>query len=252
VETTAAVHGDHFVLNGSKKWISFGQLADLFLIVAKCDGKPSAFLVEKQASGVHIEPIRGMLGFRSAMLAQIDLKACTVPRDHLVGRIGFGLSHVVGAALDLGRFCIAWGGVGLAQAALDACVDYVRSRRQFGKELREHQLIQELIADMLTNVRAARALCRDAAAMQDTGSPDAIIETSIAKYFSGRTAFKVATDAVQIHGANGCVESSPVQRYFRDAKLLEIVEGSNQIQQLIIARCGLVQAARQGSGASHG
>ncbi len=238
VETTAVLSDGSYILNGDKKWISCGQIANLFLIIAQCDGKPSAFLVERESPGFSMEPISGMLGFRSAMLAELHFEDCRIPEENLVGKIGFGFSYVAGTALDHGRYCVAWGSVGLAQACLEACLRYTSERKQFGAYLKEHQLIQQMIAEMITNTKAARLLCYHAGYLKDIGDPDLIMETAIAKYFASKTAVNAALDAVQIHGANGCSSEYPVQRYLRDAKIMEIIEGSSQMQQIIIARHG--------------
>jgi alkylation response protein AidB-like acyl-CoA dehydrogenase len=169
------------------------------------------------------------------MLARLYLKDCRIHDESLLGKVGFGLSHVGGAALDFGRYSIAWGCVGLAQACLEACISFTNERKQGGVFLREHQLIQRMIADMLTNITAARMLCYRAAYERNAGSPGLLREACIAKYFASQTAYKAATDAVQIHGALGCSSESPVQRYFRDAKVMEIIEGTSQIQQVLIS-----------------
>lgn len=254
IETTAVAEADGWRIDGRKRWISFGHSANLFLILAKADGKAAAFLVERGTEGFSTEPITGMLGFRSANIADVHLRGCRVPGDHLVGRIGFGFSHVASAALDHGRYCIAWGCLGLSQAALEACLDYTSTRTQFGALLKTHQLIQEMIADMFTQISAGRMLCYRAAYLKAQGDPKLIMETSIAKYFTSRLAVNVALDAVQIHGANGCSDAYPVQRYLRDAKVMEIIEGSNQMQQIIISKHGYHdhmsqrRAARQAAG----
>ncbi len=235
-QTTAVKDGDSYILNGQKKWISFGQVANLFLILAQVDGKATAFLVERNREGFSTIPIKGMLGFRSAMLASLQMDNCRIPASNMVGRIGFGFSHVAGTALDQGRYCIAWGCLGLAQGCVDASVAYSTERKQFGVSLKEHQLIQELVADMITQTQAAKMLCYHAAFLRDIKDPSVIMETSMAKYFASRNALKVASDAVQIHGANGCSDAYPVERHFRDAKIMEIIEGSNQMQQIIISR----------------
>jgi len=172
------------------------------------------------------------------MLAELEFDECPVPRANMLGRVGFGLLTAVSTGLGLGRYSVAWGCVGIAQACVDACVKYTNQRMQFGLLLKEHQLIQQLMADMITNVRAARLLCCQAGYLKDLGDPDEILNTFIAKYFSSRAAMKIAADAVQIHGANGCGPEHSVQRYFRDAKVMEIIEGSNQIQQITIATHG--------------
>jgi alkylation response protein AidB-like acyl-CoA dehydrogenase len=235
VETTATPHGDGYIVNGQKKWITCGQIANLFLLFAQCEGKPVAFLVERNSPGLTIKPIRGLLGTRASMLAELRLDACQVAKEDLVGGVGFGFAAVAASALDLGRYSVAWGCVGIGQACLDACLWYTSERKQFGVYLREHQLIRQMITDMVTNVKAARLLCYQAGYLKDIGDPSATAETFVAKYFASTMATKVAGDAVQIYGANGCSSEYPVQRYLRDAKIMEIIEGSTQIQQLIIA-----------------
>ncbi|MBF0425582.1 MAG: acyl-CoA dehydrogenase family protein [Magnetococcales bacterium] len=239
VETTATLQADgSYTLNGDKKWISCGQIADIFLIFAQSEGKPVAFLVERDRPGFSRQPITGLLGFRAAMLASLSLRDCNVPEANMVGRPGFGFSHVAGAALDHGRFCVASGCVGLTRACLEACLDYTNQRKQFGVYLREHPLLQRMIADMIAQIEAARLLCRDAGRLKEERHPRSIMATSTAKYFASTMAARAASDAVQIHGAHGCGPEYPVQRYFRDAKIMEIIEGSNQIQQTIIAKYG--------------
>lgn len=236
VETTATPDGDGYVLDGCKRWITFGQIADLFLVFTRCEGKPTAFLVERDRPGVSVTPIQGMFGTRAAMLAEIRLDGCRVPGESTLGRVGFGLSHVVAAGLEQGRYSVAWGAVGVAQACLDASLRYASERKQFGVPLAEHQLIRAMITDMITNVRAGRLLCCRAGYMRQIGDPSAQAEVMVAKYYCARMAAQVATDAVQIHGAVGCSADSPVSRHLRDAKILEIIEGSNQIQQIAIPR----------------
>ncbi|MDR1057720.1 MAG: acyl-CoA/acyl-ACP dehydrogenase [Coxiellaceae bacterium] len=237
VETTAAAKGNgKFVINGKKKWISCGQIANLYLVVAQCDGRPTAFLLERTNPCLTVSPIKNMYGFRSAMLAELTFNNCEVGEENIIGKIGFGFSYVANTALDHGRYCIGWGCVGLGQACLDASLEYASTRKQFGVQLRKHQLILQMIADMATEIKAARALCLHAAYLKNINEPDLIMETSIAKYFASKIALRAANNAVQIHGANGCSNEFPVQRYLRDAKITEIIEGSTQIQQLIISQ----------------
>jgi hypothetical protein len=248
VQTEASVDGKDYVLNGEKRWISFGQVADIFLIFAQVEGKPAAFLLERGTPGFSTEAIGGMLGFRSAMLAGLHMDACRIPAGNMIGNIGFGISHVGGTALDHGRYCVGWGSLGLLEGCVNACLEYTDKRKQFGSFIKGHQLIQEMIAEMIVQTKAARLMCYHAACLKERGDPSQIMETSIAKYFTSRIAVKVALDAVQIHGANGCSDRYPVARYLRDAKILEIIEGSNQMQQIIISRYGYqeyVMAKRQ-------
>ncbi|MEC4892947.1 MAG: acyl-CoA dehydrogenase family protein [Oscillatoria sp. PMC 1051.18] len=241
VETTATNSGDSYILNGQKKWITYGQIADVFLVFAQWDDRPSAFLVPKNSPGLTIKPISGMLGVRASMLAELHLNDCQIPQENLLGKRGFGFSCVANSALDYGRYSVAWGCVGIAQACLEACLQYTSQREQFGVALKEHQLIRQMITEMLVNVKAARLLCYQAGYLKDKGDPRSIMETSIAKYFASTTATKIANDAVQIHGGNGCSSDYPVQRYWRDAKIMEIIEGSTQIQQIAIADYGYQQ-----------
>ena len=229
VATTAVLEHDHYVLHGCKKWITYGQIAGIFLLFAQLDGKMCAFLVERNAPGLSTVPINGMLGTRASMLAELHLHGCVVAKENLVGGIGFGLAPIATSALDIGRYSVACGSVGIAQACLDAVLAYSSVREQYGALLKEHQLIQQMVTDMMTNVSAARLLCQHAGSLKDKGDPASPMETFIAKYFASTAAMKAASDAVQIHGALGCSSEYPVQRYLRDAKVMEIIEGSSQI-----------------------
>ena len=238
VETTAELRGDAYILNGVKKWTTYGQIADLFLIFAQSNGQISAFLVTRDTPGLQTKPLYGMLGTRASMLAELHLNDCHVAKEMLIGGRGFGLASVAQSSLDIGRYSVAWGCVGLAQRCLELSLEYASTRKQFGVYLREHQLVQQMLADMITQIKAARLLCLQAGHSKTIGTPETIMETWIAKYFASTTATKVANNAVQIHGANGCSADSSVQRYLRDAKIMEIIEGSTQIQQVTIAQYG--------------
>jgi len=238
VKTQATPAGGDVVLNGHKKWITYGQIADVFLVFAQGEGGPSAFLVERDRPGVHTEPILGLLGLRASMTASLHLEGCRIPGDNLVGRKGLGISHVAAVALDSGRYSVAWGCVGILEACLEACVAYTSEREQFGVLLKEHQLVRRMVTDMVTNLSAARLLCLEAGRLRDAKDPGALEASSIAKYFASTAAVRAADDAVQLHGANGCGSDYPVQRYLGDAKIMEIIEGSSQIQQLTIAEYG--------------
>jgi glutaryl-CoA dehydrogenase (non-decarboxylating) len=243
IRTEAVASGDDFLLIGHKKWITFAQIADLFLVFARSQRGPCAFLLERNAPGLMISPVHGMLGTRASMMAELRLEECRVPKQNLVGAPGFGLSHVASSALDCGRYSVACGSVGIAQACLEACLRYTGRRKQFGALLRDHQLVQRMIARAVVGVRAARLLCYHAGQLKDAGDPASMIETSIAKYFACTTAAEIARDAVQIHGANGCSSDYPVERFYRDAKIMEIIEGSNEIQEITIAQSASQEVA---------
>lgn len=236
IQTKAQRVGDEYIISGQKKWITFGQRADVFLVFAHSEGQAVALLVERDTPGLSIHPISGLVGFRGSMLAELRFEECRVPAENLIGAVGFGLALVANNGLTHGRYSTAWGAAGLARACRDASLDYVKERKQFDHYLKDHQLIQQMIADMVTNTMAARHLCHRAGQLWDMNDSNATFATSLAKYFSSVHASRAATDAVQIHGAKGLSNEYPVQRYMRDAKVMEIVEGSTQIQQILIAQ----------------
>lgn len=224
-----------WVIDGHKRWITYGAVADLFLVVGAGEDGPTALLVERGAPGVSTELITDLVGIRASMTANVRFDGSRVPETALLGRSGLGVSHVTGAALDLGRYTVAWGCVGILDACLDTSVAYAREREQFGRPIRDHQLVRRLISDMYTDGRAARLLCAEAGRLRDEGSPSAMAAASTAKYFASTAAMRASTSAVQLHGANGCGPEYPVQRYLGDAKVMEIIEGSSQLHQTGLA-----------------
>ncbi len=236
IELQAVAQGDDYILSGTKKWITFGQRADLLLVFARTSEQPLVFVVERQTPGITTLPIHGLLGLRGAMTADLHFQECRVAATQVVGRGNFGYEALLSAALDHGRYTVAWGCVGLIRACLEASLAYTQTRQQFGRYLHDHQLIQQMVTDMVTALHAAQLLCYQAGYSKEIGSPDAVMETYVAKYFASTAATRVAGNAVQIHGAVGCSDNFPVQRYFRDAKIMEIIEGSTQIQQITIAK----------------
>ena len=215
-----------------------GQVADLFLVFAQWDGKPSAFLVERQTPGLTIQPMAGLLGLRGLMLAELQLQDCRIAAENLVGAAGFGIDAVAAMALNLGRYSIAWGAVGMAQACMEACLQYSVRRRQFGTYLKDHQLIRKMISDMLVEINAGRLLCHDAGRLQARRDPAAVAHIMMAKYYTTRMAHRVVNDAVQVHGALGLSDALVLERNLRDAKVMEIIEGTTQMLQLSIAEYG--------------
>jgi len=234
-QSTAVTAGDRLLLNGEKSWVTFGQRADLFLVLARYEGETSAFLVDRDSPGLTVSPVDGLLGTRGAMLANLRFEDCLVPKKNIVGKPGFGFNMVASEALNHGRYSVACGCVGLLRACLEASVAYTATRRQFGTEIREHQLVRQKITDMMINLRCAELLCRHAGELKDQRDSRAIAETMMAKYYASTSAVRAAGDAVQLHGANGVSDRYPVARYYRDAKIMEIIEGSTQILQTIIA-----------------
>lgn len=236
--TRAERDGGSYVLTGVKAWITHGGQADFYSVFARTSGERSRGIsclhVPAGTPGVSAAAPEHKMGMRASATAQMIFDGARVPADHLIGEEGHGFAIAL-AALDTGRLGIAACATGVAQAALDCAVSYARERRQFGKPLIEFEGIAFLLADMATAVEAARALYRSAARRKDAGEPFGT-QAAMAKLLASDTAMRVATDAVQVLGGAGYVEDFPAERYFREAKVLQIVEGTNQIQRLVIGR----------------
>jgi alkylation response protein AidB-like acyl-CoA dehydrogenase len=185
-----------------------------------------------------------MLGLRGSMLAELSLDDCEIPGDCRVGSVKMPDGLVTATALHLGRYSVAWGSLAIAEACVHESFRHAGERTQFGSPIGEHQLVRRMLTDMLADVRAARLLCYRAGYLRETGDPGAVQATLIAKYFASRVANRVANDAVQIHGALGVSDQKPVERHFRDARIMEIIEGSTEIQQITIAKYGLEEYRR--------
>ncbi|WP_394821755.1 acyl-CoA dehydrogenase family protein [Pendulispora albinea] len=235
VRTLLRPDGDDIVVTGHKSWITYGQVASLFLLFGRTEEGPTAILVERERPGFETSPILDLMGIRASMTASVRLRDCRVPATHIVGRRGLGISQVASMALDLGRYTVAWGSVGILRACLEACVAYTGHREQFGVLLKEHQLVRHMVSDMYTALHASEMLCMEAGRLRDRKDPGALAATSVAKYFASTAAVRAAGDAVQLHGANGVSGDYPLQRYLGDAKIMEIIEGSSQIQQITLA-----------------
>jgi alkylation response protein AidB-like acyl-CoA dehydrogenase len=225
-------------LHGSKRFITHGGEAELYLVMARTgeEGPPgiSTFIVEKGWPGFEFGKLEEKMGWNSSPMRELLFEGCDVPAENLVGEEGTGFTVAL-AALDGGRLGISACSVGLAQAALDAAIAFTRDRAQFGRSVIEFQGVQFMLADMATQIEAARRLYRDAARARDAGEPFTIA-ASMAKLFASDVAMQVTTDAVQLHGGYGYMQEYPVERYMREAKALQIVEGTNQIQRMIIGR----------------
>ena len=247
--TSVAARGDAYVINGTKRYITNAPVADVFMVFARhaggpADGKISALLVPADASGVTVGPRDDKMGQHGAWTADVGFTDVFVPSGALIGVAGDGYVTAM-RCLAHGRLHIAALCVGLAQRALDETISYALSRRQGGHPIAEYQLIQGLIADSQTDVMAGRALVQSAAADFDSGI-DRRLGPSCAKYFCSEMVGRVTDRAVQVHGGAGYMRGVPVERFYRDARLFRIYEGTSQIQQLVIAR----QALRSSPGAS--
>jgi alkylation response protein AidB-like acyl-CoA dehydrogenase len=235
IRTSATRSGDGWTLNGVKTWITNGQRADLFLVFARTAGSIGAFLVPRNTPGVEVRAIPEILGTRASMLGTITFTDARLGPEALLGPSGFTAGMMLTGTLDLGRYSVAVGSVGIIQACLEACATYTNRRTVSGSPLRTLQLIQAKMTDMVTDVRAARLLCEEAGRLKDAGEASTIMATWVAKYFASTAAARHASEAVQIHGANGCGPNYPVARLYRDAKVMEIIEGSNEVQRITIA-----------------
>ncbi|HEX4744800.1 MAG TPA: acyl-CoA dehydrogenase family protein [Candidatus Limnocylindria bacterium] len=239
LRTTAKRDGDGWILNGRKMWISNGSVSKLALVFAQADPSKghkgiTAFLLERDAHGYGSQGIHGKLGLRSSDSSELILDNVRVPDSARLGEIGKGFTIAM-AALDSGRYSVAAGAVGVAQACIDASVTYSTQRQSFGKPIAGHQLVQELIADMVVETEAARLLVWRAGLLKDKGLPSTR-ETSIAKLYASEAAQRAADGAIQIHGGYGFSDEFPVERYWRDARVNRLYEGTTQIQKLIIGR----------------
>jgi len=237
--TLARKDGDHYVLNGRKIFVTSGRESTIALVFAQTDPAKahrgiSAFLVEKGTRGFLIPKVEEKLGLRASDTAEFVFEDCRVPAANRIGAEGEGFK-VAMKAIDGGRIGIAAQAIGIARAALEASVAYAKERKSFGVPIGQHQMIQWMLADMATAIDAARLLTWRAATLKDRGQPYGTA-ASMAKLFASEMAMRVTTDGIQVHGGHGYVTEYPVERFFRDAKITQIYEGTSQIQRLVIGR----------------
>ena len=237
-KTTAVLDGDEYVLNGSKIFITNGGFADVYIVTAMTDPAAgtrgiSAFIVEKDAPGFSVGEREHKMGIKASSTTPLYFSDCRIPKDALLGKEGKGFKIAM-ATLDGGRIGVAAQALGIAQGALDASIAYAKERVQFGKPIATFQAIQWMIADMATEIDAARLLVYRAAWLKDNGLAYGK-EAAMAKLFASETATRVAGKAIQIHGGYGYTESYPVERAYRDAKITEIYEGTSEVQRMVIA-----------------
>ena len=239
LQTTAVYDGDSWVLNGTKQFITSGDKAEVVTVMAKTDKTLgakgiSAFIVEKDTPGFKVGQLEDKLGLRGSSTAELIFENCRTPKENLLGEKGMGFIGAM-TILDRGRTAIGAMSVGIAQGALDASLEYAKQRIQFGKPIGKNQAIQWMIADMATQIDAARLLVYRAAFLEDKGLPFSK-EASMAKLFASEIAMKATRDAMQIHGGNGYMRDLPLERFYRDVKLCQIGEGTSEVQRMIIAK----------------
>jgi alkylation response protein AidB-like acyl-CoA dehydrogenase len=239
LRTSAVRDGDHWVLNGVKQFITSGKNADVAIVLAVTDkaaGKRgiSAFIVETRTPGYIVARIEEKLGQHASDTAQILFENCRVPADNLIGDAGAGY-RIALSGLEGGRIGIAAQSLGMARAAYEAALKYARERVAFGVPIFDHQAVQFRLADMATQLEAARQLIHHAAALKDAGEP-CLKQAAMAKLFASEMAERVCSDAIQIHGGYGYVADFPVERIYRDVRVCQIYEGTSDIQRILIAR----------------
>jgi hypothetical protein len=239
LKTTAVRDGDHYVLNGVKQFITSGKNADYAMVVAVTDraaGKRgmSMFVVPTDTPGYVVARLEEKMGQRSSDTAQIVFESCRVPAENRIGEEGEGYKIAL-SSLEGGRIGIAAQSIGMARAAFEAALKYAKERTSFGQPIFEHQAVNFRLADMATQIEAARCLVLHAAALRDAGAP-CLKEAAMAKLFASEMAERVCSDAIQIHGGYGYVSDFPVERIYRDVRVCQIYEGTSDIQRMLIGR----------------
>jgi len=247
-QTTAKLDGNEYVINGTKQWITNGGEAEVYTIIAITDRSKgprgaSAFVVEKGTPGFTFGKKENKMGIRASATTELIFDNCRIPKENLIGKEGTGFL-VAMKTLDNSRTGVGSQGVGVAQGAFDEAVKFARQRVQFGHPVITFQAVQHMLADMATSIEAARALVYAVSRLVDSGAKDVSKESAMAKVFATDVAMKVTVDAVQVMGGSGYMKEYPVEKMMRDAKILQIYEGTNQIQRNVIGQALIKEAAR--------
>jgi alkylation response protein AidB-like acyl-CoA dehydrogenase len=242
--TRLTAEGDHFILNGVKRWISCAQFAGVFLVFGKMEQRPVACLLPRESRGLTIEPITDLMGFRAAGLARLHFDNVEIPAANLIGKPGFALSHVAPVGLHYGRISAACSALGLLRGCFEESITHAAKRKIGGKTVGELGMIRSMVARIGTDLEAGKLLCHNACLAEDEHRPEVFEKTFVAKYFTSRAVVRAASDAVQIRGASGCHASSATSRFYRDAKIMEIIEGTTQIHEDMLGKIFVDQAGR--------
>ncbi|MBI5675066.1 MAG: acyl-CoA dehydrogenase family protein [Nitrospirae bacterium] len=250
VQTTAVKDGSEYVLNGTKQWITNGGEAEINTVVAMTNKSKGArgasmFVVEKGTKGFGFGKKENKLGIRASSTRELVFEDCRIPEENLIGKEGLGFIVAI-KTLDVARNGVGAQGVGVAQGALDAALQFAVTRKQFGQAISSFQAIQHMLADMATQIEAARALVYSVARYIDGGAKDFSKVSAMSKLFASDVAMKVTVDAVQIMGGSGYMKEYPVEKMMRDAKILQIYEGTNQIQRNVIGQALIKETAKKG------
>lgn len=249
IQTTARLEGNEYILNGTKQWITNGGEAEIYTVIAMSDKSKgargaSAFIVEKGTPGFSFGKKEKKMGIRSSVTSELIFDNCRIPKDNLIGKEGLGFV-VTMKTLDNSRTGVGAQGVGVAQGALEEAIKFARERVQFGHPVISFQAVQHMLADMATETEAARALVYSVARYIDGGAKDVSKESAMAKVFATDVAMRVTTNAVQVMGGSGYMREYPVEKMMRDAKVLQIYEGTNQIQRNVIGQELIKEAAKK-------
>ena len=249
IQTTAKLDGNEYVINGTKQWITNGGEADVYTIIAITDKSKgargaSAFIVEKGTPGFTFGKKENKMGIRASSTTELIFNNCRIPKENLIAKEGMGFI-VAMKTLDSSRTGVGAQGVGVAQCAIDEAIRFARHRVQFGQPVTSFQAVQHMLADMQTMTEAARSLIYSVSRFIDSGAKDFSRASAMAKLFATDVAMKVTTDAVQVMGGSGYMKEYPVEKMMRDAKILQIYEGTNQIQRNVIALDMIKEASRQ-------
>jgi butyryl-CoA dehydrogenase len=249
IQTTARLEGNEYVLNGTKQWITNGGEAEIYTIIAITDRSKgargaSAFIIEKGVPGFSFGKKEKKMGIRASSTRELIFDNCRIPKENIIGKEGLGFV-VAMKTLDNARVGVGAQGVGTAQGAFDEAVKFARQRIQFGHPIISFQAVQHMLADMATEIEASRALVYAVARYMDSGAKDVSKVSAMAKVFATDTAMKVTTNAVQVMGGSGYMKEYPVEKMMRDAKILQIYEGTNQIQRNVIGQALIKDAAKK-------
>ena len=249
IQTTARLDGDYYVLNGTKQWMTNGSVADVYTIIAITDKSKgprgaSAFIVEKGTPGFSFGKKENKMGIRCSITTELVFDNCRIPKENIIGKEGMGFI-VAMKTLDASRTGVGAQGLGVAQGAFDEAVKFARQRVQFGHPIISYQAIQHMLADMAIEIEAARALIYAVARFIDSGAKDVSKESACAKTFATDLGMRVTTNALQVMGGSGYMKDYPVEKMMRDAKILQIYEGTNQIQRNVIGQALIKEAAKK-------
>ena len=249
VQTTAKPEGNEYVLNGTKQWITNGGDADIYTVIAMTDKAKgargaSAFIVEKGTPGFSFGKKENKLGIKASSTRELIFEDCRIPKKNIIAKQGMGFI-VAMKTLDKSRTGVGAQGVGVAQGAFEAAADYAKERHQFGSPIISFQAVQHMLADMATHIEAARSLVYSVSRFLDSGAKDISKESAMAKLFATDVAMKVTVDAVQVMGGSGYMREYPVEKMMRDAKILQIYEGTNQIQRNVIGQALIKETAKK-------